>query len=263
MGLSLSSLSEFFCLHRLNLLANLVFRNFKVKYRGSVLGYVWTLGIPTLQVLVFYFLYQIILHIAVPNYLAFIVTGIFPWAFFSTTVSEGLDSLVTGHNLLTNLPVPIQAFPAASVISNFFSLLFSIPILAGVLAFNHIEPHWSAVILLPLTVGLFVFTYSFAFILGSLYVLFRDLKHMFSIVIQLWMYCTPIVYSADMIPKNFQWTLYLNPLSGYFVTVRDTLLYNRTPDPAMVWTFVGWTLAMFLAGNILRVTIGPGLVERI
>lgn len=259
----MSSLAEFFCLHRKNLLANLVFRNFKVKYRGSVLGYLWTLGIPFLQVLVFYFLYQVILKIPVPHYLAFIVTGIFPWVFFSTTVGEGLDSLVVGQNLLMNLPVPIQAFPAASTASNFIGFLFALPILVAVLIFSELPITSHALLFLPLSFALFIFTYSFAFIMACFYVMFRDLKHMFAIVIQLWMYFTPVLYAADMIPERFRWTLYANPLAGYFVSIRDILIQGHAPDPRMVGAFVTWTMVVFIFANLLRWRVGAGLVERI
>src|SRR3954469_25912945 len=122
-----ASFMEFFCLHRRNLLLTLVLRNFKVKYKGSVFGYLWTLVIPLSQVLVFYFVYQVILKVPVPNYLAFIVTGILPWVFFASTASESLESLVSGQNLLSHMPMPAQAFPAASVTTNFISFLLSWP----------------------------------------------------------------------------------------------------------------------------------------
>ena len=259
----INSLAEFFCLHRKNLMANLVFRNFKVKYRGSALGYLWTLGVPILQVLVFYFLYQVILKIPIPNYLAFIVTGIFPWVFFSATVGESLDSLVVGQNLLMNLPVPIQAFPAASVVSNFVSFLLAVPILVGVLLLSGLTLNFNALLFFPLSMGLFVFTYSFSFILACFYVMFRDLKHMFAIIIQLWMYFTPVLYSADLIPSRFQWTLFANPLAGYFTAIRDVLIRGTAPDPAIVASFAAWTLGIFAFANVLRWRVGAHLFERI
>jgi ABC-type polysaccharide/polyol phosphate export permease len=258
-----ASFSEFFCLHRRNLLANLVFRNFKVKYRGSSIGYVWTLGIPALQVLVFYFLYQVILKIQIPHYLAYIVTGIFPWVFFATTVSESLESLVSGQALLANLPVPIQVFPAASVVSNFLSFLLSIPIVLAVVAFSDLPITWHCLLFLPLSLLLFVFTYCFAFLLASFYVLFRDLKHMFSILIQLWMYFTPVLYSPEMVPQAFRWTLYVNPMAPYFVMTRDLLIHNRLPAPIVLAAFVAWVVAFYLFANIVRASVGKTLVERL
>jgi lipopolysaccharide transport system permease protein len=257
------SFIEFFCLHRRNLLFNLVNRNFKVKFKGSALGYFWTLVIPLSQVLVFYFVYQVILKIPVPNYLAFIVTGILPWVFFASTIIESLESLVSGQNLLTHMPMPLQAFPAASVATNFISFVLSWPILFGAIFWSGIRPDWLMLLFVPLSLLLFIFTYSLSFILASLFVLFRDLKHIFGIVVQLWMYSTPVLYSANLIPQNFRWILYANPLSGFFVGARDVLIGGQLPDPLLMATFVGWTFVMFAAANILRLSVGPRLVEKI
>ena len=254
---------EFFCLHRPNLLLNLVQRNFKVKFKGSVLGYLWTLVIPLSQVLVYYFVYQVVLKIPVPNYFGFIVTGILPWIFFSTTVTESLESLVSGQSLLHNMPMPLQAFPAAAVVTNFISFALSWPIILGALLWSGILPHWEFILFIPLSLVLFVFTYSLSFIFASVFVLFRDLKYIASIAIQLWLYFTPILYSAELVPEKYRWTLYVNPLSGYFVSIREILISGNLPNTVMVSTFILWTAATFAAANILRLSIGPRLVEKL
>lgn len=255
--------TEFFCLHRMNLLLNLVMRNFKAKYRGSILGYIWTLAIPFCQVLVFYFVYQVVLKVPIPNYLAFIVTGILPWVFFSTTINESLESLVSGQDLLTQLPMPLQAFPAASVATNFLSLMISVPIILGVLVWSGIVIDWKMLLFFPLSLAFFIFTYSLSFILAALFVIFRDIKYIVSILIQLWMYLTPILFSADLVPERFRWTLVVNPLSGYFVSIRDVLVYNQLPDPKLLLIFAAWCVGIFIVANVLRLTVGPRLVERL
>jgi len=255
--------SEFFCFHRKGLLLNLVLRNFKVKFRGSVLGYLWTLVIPLSQVLVFYFVYQVILKIQIPNYMAFILTGILPWVFFSTTVLECLESLVSGQNLLSQLPMPLQVFPAAAVITNFVSFLLALPIVAATFIWSGIELHWGMLAVIPLMLLLYLFTYSLSFVLACLFVMFRDLKHIFGIFVGLWMYCTPVLYSAEMVPANYQWVLWINPLSGFFVGVRDVLLLNRPTDPVLFYSFAGWTVAFFILANWMRMAVGPRLVERL
>lgn len=257
------SFFEFFCLHRKNLLLNLVQRNFKVKYKGSSLGYLWTLAIPLSQVLVFYFVYRIVLKIPVPNYFAYIVTGILPWVFFSSTVIESLESLVSGQSLLTHMPMPLQAFPASSVLTNFISFVLSTPIILGALLLDKIPLQWSSLLGIPLCILFLLFTYSLSFILASLFVLFRDLKHIFNIVVQLWMYATPVFYAQELIPSNFRWILYANPLAGFFVSLRDILIAQRLPDPLMLGTFFAWTVLLFIAANLMRVWIGPRLVEKL
>lgn len=259
----INSLNEFFCLHRKNLLFNFVVRNLKVKYRGSILGFFWTLLIPFAQILVFYFVYKVVMRVPVHDYLLFIVSGILPWVFFSATLNESFESLVGGQGLLTQVPVPIQAFPASAVVSNFINFMLSIPALMAVLAFSGADVSWRALLFLPLSVLLFFFTYSLAFILASLFVIFRDLRHIFGIVLQLWMYCTPILYPVDMIPEKLRWTLYVNPLSGYFVAIRDVLVYNRLPDLNFLWIFAVWIIVLIMIAEYIRVKVGPKLVERL
>lgn len=258
-----TSVAELFCLHRKNLLLNLVQRNFKVRFKGSALGYLWTLVIPASQVLVFYFVYQVVLKVPVPNYLAFAIVGILPWVFFSSTVNESLESLVSGHGLLTHMPMPLQAFPAASAFTNFLSFLVSWPILTGVLFLSGIQAQSIMLLAAPLSLLFFIFTYSLSFILAALYVLFRDLKYIFSIVLQLWMYFTPILYPAKMIPEKFRWTLYANPIAGYFVNLRDILLDGKMPDYTLLASFMLWTLVTTVIADILLRRVGPNLVEKL
>lgn len=242
---------------------NLVMRNFKVKFRGSVLGYLWTLVIPLSQVCVFYFVYQIIMKVPIPHYLAFIVTGIMPWVFFATTVTESLESLVSGQNLLSHLPMPLQVFPAATVFTNFMSFLLAFPVMMGAIWWSGIPLQLSMLWAVPYIAGLLLFTYCLAFLLASLYVLFRDLKHIFSIFVNLWMYATPILYSVDLVPENFRWIFYVNPLTGFFVGVRDVLIYQRPTEPTLMASFFLWTAFLFVMANVVHRTMSFRLVERL
>lgn len=238
-------------------------RNFKVKYRGSVFGYFWTLLIPLSQVLVFYFVYQIVLKVPVPNYLAFIVVGILPWVFFSSTVNEGFDMLVAGQNLLTHIPMPIQGFSAAAVMTNFASFLIAVPIILGVILISGLSLSLNSLWFFPLAAILFLFTYSLSFIFACFFVLFRDLKYLFSIAVQVWLYFTPILYPAEMIPEQFRWALYANPLSGFFVNIQRILLEGKGMDWAMAGSFLGWSILLALFANYLRVRVAPFLVEKL
>lgn len=257
------SLNQFFCLHRRNLLVNLIFRNFRTKFRGSILGYLWTLVIPLSQVVVFYFVYQVVLKIPIPNYLAFIVLGVMPWVFFSSTVNESFETLVAGQNLLTHLPVPIQVFPAATVMTNFVSLALAMPVMLGVLLWSGIPFNTNMLWAIPLLAGLVLFTYCLSLILACLYVLFRDLKYIFAIVLSLWIYATPVFYSMDLVPAQFHWLFYVNPLTGFFVGFRDALMSTELSHPEVVIAFFAWTTGMFLVANVVRATLAMKVVERL
>jgi lipopolysaccharide transport system permease protein len=247
----MSAVVDFFCLRRKYLMLNLLLRNMKVKYRGSILGYFWTLLVPFFQVIIFYYLYQVVLKVPVPNYLVYMVSGMLPWYFFSATVNESFEALVAGQELLTQVPVPLQAFPASSVMVNIFNFVVSLPILFCILIFKGPGITPLALWLIPLLFLFFLFTYSLSFLLASTFVVLRDLKYVLSLILQVWLYATPILYPVEMVPAQFKWVLQLNPLSGFFLNLRNVLVYQIDLDLNWLshlasWTIVTTTIAVFV-----------------
>lgn len=258
------SLYSFFCLDRKNLLFNFLSRNLKLKYRQSAFGYFWTLLIPLSQIGVYYFVYDVILDIQVPNYLAYIVSGILPWVFFSASVNESLDSLVSGYHLLTHAPIPIQLFPAASTFANFSNFMISIGLVYIVVALTSTTPMtlW-AVMVIPLSMLLLVFTYSFAFLLACMFVFLRDIKHLINIIMQLWLYVTPILYIETMIPTEFRWIAWVNPIHGYFVGIRQCLFEPSISNFNPIINFILWTAGTLLFAEWVRSRYSHLLIEKL
>ncbi len=255
---------EFFCLNRKYVLLNFLSRNMKIKYRRSAFGYIWTLLIPLGQVCIFYFVYKVILKIEIPNYLGFVVSGILPWIFFVTSVNESMESLVASHGLLTHAPVPIQIFPASCTITNFVNFLPSVPLILAILWLESgIGPSWEWLWIIPLCAMLFVFTYSLSFLLACLYVYLRDLKHLIGILVQLWMYLTPILYTVSMVPERFQWVVWANPLSGFFISFRRVLIDHSSPGLLALGCFSGWTLGLLILGEMVRKKSSSRIVEKL
>lgn len=256
--------SKFFCLDRKFLLLVFLRRDLTIKYRRSVLGYVWTMLIPLAQVFIFFFVYRLVLKIQIPHYLSFIVSGLFPWVYFTAAINDSLDSLVAGRHLILHAPVPIHVFPAASNAINFINFLPSVPIIFLVTWYDTgLTPSWHWLLYIPLSLMLVVFTYSLSFLLACFYVYLRDIKHLIGIVIQLMLYVTPILYSADMVPEQFRWVTTINPLSGYFQSVRHILFQQSLPEPMPLAAFTAWTLAFLLMADWVRGAYGFKLVEKI
>ena len=253
---------EFFCLHRKFLLYNFLARNLKLKYRRSMFGFLWTLLIPLSQVGIYYFVYKVVLHIAIPNYISFIMSGILPWTFFTSSITESLESLVSAHYLLVNAPVPIQIFPASATYTNFINFAVSTPLILALVWLDlGVPPGPPALWMVPLAGLLFVFTYALGFLLATLFVYFRDMKHLIGLITQLWLFVTPVLYRADMMPERFRWVLWLNPLSGFFISLRQILLSREAPDTAQVLAFAGWTVTTLLVAELVRLSAGRRVVE--
>ena len=185
------------------------------------------------------------------NYLFFILTGLLPWQFVSACLLQGLESIQGNHHLLNKVPMPPQAFPLAEVLTLFFNLVLSIPILlvVGILCHIQVTPSW---ILIPVLVAALLFiTYFWAFILALIYVFFRDLKHLMNIGVQVLFYATPVLYNQAMIPDSFFPWVYLNPWAGLFLASQKVLVLGSWPSQAdllsiAIWLVFLWVLSLYL-----------------
>jgi lipopolysaccharide transport system permease protein len=248
---------DIFCVGKKYLVFNLVGRNLKVKYRRSVLGLLWTLVSPLALTFIFYFVFKIIMKVQVPHYLAFLVSGIIPWSFFSQTVFEGIEAVVGNAGVVAKVPVPIQVFPFIGCVTNFVTLLLAFPIIFGVSIFTGVHLGSSVLLLPVLFFSLFFISYGMSLILGLTYVYFRDLKHILGLAMQLWFYGTPVFYNPDMVPAKYHWLLLANPAGGAFVGLHKIFAEGEWPATeyiisSVVWAFVIMSLGLFVFWKLHR-----------
>lgn len=209
---------DLLCLDRKYLVYNLVLRNIKLRYRKSFFGVFWTVLIPASNALVYYFVFQFVMRVQIDNYLMFVLAGLIPWTFFSQTVFTGMESLVSNHSILNKVPVPPYAFPMAEALTATLNLLAAIPVLLVVGFLTGVAWQWGwSLLLLPLLIFLLgSIAYGLGLILSYAYVYLRDLRHLLTILLQIWFYLTPILYQPSMIPEKFRFVLYLNPVALIF-----------------------------------------------
>ena len=254
---------DLFCLGKKFLVYNLVGRNLKVKYRRSVFGLFWTLLAPLAMALVFYVVFCKILAINIPHYLPFILCGVIPFNFFSQTIIEGMESIVGNWGIASKVPVQLQIFPYVGALTNLVTLILSIPILIGASLLSHISLG-SSLLLLPFYfLAIFAIAYGFSLLLAIGFILFRDLRHIMVIVMQIWFYSTPVIYSDDMIPSKLRWILHVNPVGNVFVGIRKILIEGVWPSSETTLVTAGWTIAIvFLSAFVYR-KVGKTVVEQI
>lgn len=259
----MKSLVSMLCIKEKFLIHNLVMRNLKIKYRESVLGYLWTMAIPGCQIAIFYLLYVVIFKVSVPNYLLFLISGLLPWLFFSTTLSESMESISGNANLLNQMPIPIQAFPNTSAITNMTNLLASLPIAFIVYFMSDVTTGWGLFLILPLLVVFYFQALSLGIMFSILYVFFRDLRHVTALILQIWFYATPIVYATTMVPERVsKYLFFANPVSGFFIVFRDAVL-NEPIQMQYLVAFLLWTFVMVVGAAVFLKKMGPGVVERL
>jgi lipopolysaccharide transport system permease protein len=252
---------DLFCLGKKFLVFNLVGRNLKIKYRRSALGILWTLVAPTALACVYYFVFVKVVKIQMPHYLGFILSGIFLWTFFARTVVEGTESLVGNITLLTKIPIPLQIFPFVTTVTNFSTLLLSLPVLFTALAISGV-PISATLVLFPVYLALlFMMAYGFALILALGFVYFRDLKHVMEIVMQVWFYGTPVLFDAKMIPENYHWVLYANPTGLLFHHLHLILIQGVYPPVSEAAMVVAWTAIVVSSAGLFYRRAASGAVE--
>ena len=209
----------------------LVRKELKVRYKGSVFGYVWSMLNPLLYMCVLAFVFSHVMRFKTENYTLFVLSGILAWNIFLQGVVLGTSSIVNNSALLKKVRVPATVFPAASVGSCLVNFLLAlIPfIIISLIMTKSIS---GLVLVVPAVVFPYaVFVFGIGLTLGSLNVLFRDIAHMLEPILNMVFYATPIIYPPETIPERFRWLLTANPIATYVLSIRS-LLYDRVMPSA-------------------------------
>lgn len=213
------------------LMRQLVARDFKTKYKRSVLGVLWSFLNPLLTMLVQYIVFSTLFKSDIPNFPLYLLSGIVCFNFFSEATTMGLQSIVGNSALITKVYVPKYIYPVSRVFSSTINLLLSlIPLLAVMLLTEtRIRP---AILLLPIgLICLMAFCIGMSFILSTMMVFFRDTQFLWGVVSMLWMYMTPIFYPESIIPAQYMTLYKCNPLYHIIRFVRIVLMNGVSPEP--------------------------------
>lgn len=215
------------------LIQQLVSRDFKVRYKRSVLGVLWSLLNPMLMMTVQYVVFSQLFRGNIENYPVYLLSGLVVFNFFSEGVSQALTSVVGNASLITKVYMPKYVYPVTRVMSSGINLIMSlIPLIAVAIATN--EEFTKAYIMLPyFLICLVGFTIGFGMLMSALMVFFRDMQFLWGILSLLWMYLTPLFYPISIIPEEFRKAIEYNPMLCYVDSVRSIVLEGITPVPGM------------------------------
>lgn len=213
------------------LLQQLVSRDFKVKYKRSFLGVLWSLLYPILTMTVLAMVFSNVFRMSMPgvNYLVYLMTGLIMFNYFSEASNLSMSSVVANFGLINKVYIPKYIFPLSKCLFvgiNFLLTLIPLYILiictGTEITFYHL--------LLPFAfVCLFLFTLGVGFLLSAISVFLRDMFYIYGVMISLWMYLTPVMYDFAMIPEKWQFLFKCNPLYWFIHFVREIVLYGQMP----------------------------------
>lgn len=187
--------------YSLILLRELVITEFKLRYQGSVLGYLWSVLKPLLMFGILYFVFVYFLRVGgdIPNWPVSMLLGIVLWTFFGEITSNGLGSVVGRGDMIRKINFPKYVIVLASSISAFINLILNFLIIGIFMAMSGVELHWSSLMIIPYVLMLFTLGIGLAFILSALYVKLRDMNYIWEIIMQAMFYGSAIIYPISMI----------------------------------------------------------------
>ena len=212
------------------MIISLVRKDLRGRYKGSVLGFLWTFLNPLLQLVVYTIVFSTILRAGIDKYYLFLFVALIPWIFFSTSLQGGSTCILNQKGMVTKIYFPREVLPIAHVISCFVNMLLTFIVIFIVIFFSGVPLRIEALIYLPVIMAVeFLLCLGFAMLAASVTVYFRDFEHILGIVVMAWQYLTPVMYSMDMIPESLQGIFSLNPMTPVIVAYRDILYYSQVP----------------------------------
>jgi lipopolysaccharide transport system permease protein len=234
------------------LIQSLVARELKARYRGSVLGFVWSFINPILLLSIYSFVFTTIMrnNDSPKPFAVFLFCGLLPWTWFSASLTEATSSLINGGNLIKKVLFPAEVLPIVSVLANMVHFLFGLLILAAfMILFRHYpDPGDLPWFLIVIAVQL-VFTLGLAFALSALTVHFRDVRDLLTNVLTLWFFATPIIYPYFMPSVSRFLTLFrLNPFYHLAVSYQEILFFGQFGHARSLLLLAALSLAVFLGG---------------
>jgi lipopolysaccharide transport system permease protein len=209
----------------------LVWRNIKVMYAQTVLGFSWAILHPLIQIVIFTVIFGKVAKVPTEGipYVLFSSVAIIPWSYMSNSMLGSSQSLVAGQNMLGKVYFPRILFPLTPVLSNLVSFAISMLIILGVILYYRIVPTWNILLLPVLVMIMMSISTGIGMWLSAMAIRFRDIKHAMGFVIRMLMYTAPIVYSASTIPENYRFIYSLNPIVGVIEGFRACLLGMPVP----------------------------------
>jgi lipopolysaccharide transport system permease protein len=228
-------------------------REVQVRYKQSLLGAAWAILQPLALTLIFTLVFSRLVHVDTGDipYPIFSYTALVPWTFFATSLSFGIASLVTNMNLVTKIYFPREILPLAAIGAAFVDFLVSAVILAGMMVIYGQRPGWLSLWVVPLVLLQMALTIAVVLLGSALLVFFRDVRFVVPLLIQLWMYASPVIYPVTLVPEKYLVLYFLNPMAGIIDGYRRVLLMGEAPSLYALGLGTSVTLLLLVAGSTL------------
>lgn len=242
------------------LIYHLTVKNLKLKYKQTVLGFLWSLLTPLFFLMIFNFVFGHAFQ-TIERYPLYVLTGLIFWQFFSNASNQAIQSFLQNSGIIKTINIPLRTFPMAAVVTEFISLLLSLIPFTILMLFFGLKISWHSLLIFPI-LALFVWTiYNFGSILGLLNVYMRDVGILWNTISPALFYLTPIAYDPSIIPEKYQVFIQLNPLYHFFDSFHAILYNNQLPQLKSVLIMSAIGLVTWILKLLIQPRLEKGVIS--
>ncbi len=235
-----------------DLILVLIQKEMKIRYKNNVLGYLWSIANPLAFAIVFFIAFKVVMRIKMEDYPLFLITGLFPWQWFSNAISSSPMLFLGGNaSIIKKVNFPKSIVPLVVVLRDMIHFILSIPVIVLFLFIYHKLPFISWTYGIPLLLCIqFLMIYGISLIFSSINLFFRDMQKLVTILMTFIFYFTPIIYPEHMIPERYQYLIKFNPLAPLIINWKNLFL-NGTLDFAYLVISLGYGIVTFAVGYLI------------
>jgi len=256
---------------RRELLRNLIISDIRIKYKGSALGLLWSMLNPAFTLGIYYLVFSVVLKNGYPNYVIFLFSGLIVWNMFQNAVFSATGVIVDRAGLVKKVSFPREILPLASVGSAVIYFLIQMVVLIIFLFVFHHAPEWNMLAILPITfASLYLFAAAVSIVMSAFTVYMRDMKHLMEVLLQLWFWMSPVVYSysnslaIQLGAHHLKLFYFMNPMALMVLTFQrtfyvNTLVHQTTGTHPLIHMLPSWAPSSFLYLNSAMLVVMIGL----
>lgn len=237
------------------ILSSLVGKDFKLKYRRSVLGILWSVLNPLLMMVVLSIVFSHFFRFQIEYYPVYLILGQIIFTLMSDATNSAMGSIIDSAPLIKKIRINTAIFPLEKASFSLVNFGFSLIAAIGVMIFFRVAPSWNILLLPLLVVLVFFFSLGLGFLLSALAVFFRDVMHLWSVLLTAWMYLTPIFYPIDILPDWLMPIMQFNPMYHYVSFFRDIMLYGITPSLESFGACITMAIVTLIVGYIVFIKL--------
>lgn len=248
---------------RRSLVILFAFNDVKLRYRNSVLGFLWTFLEPLLMLSVLYFVFTNIIKSDIENYPLYLLLGLIIWYMFSRATTMGLSSLLDRSSIIQKVYFRREIIVVSSCLTAFIMMSFEFAAFAVFAVVLQFIPPLTAILLPFLLIDLFILSLGISLLLSVLNVYFRDIRFIWQVLLQAGFFLSPIIYRLDMFPDNIKKVLELNPMVPILDSAHNLVLYGSLPTINSGIYIIGSAIILFVVGLVVFKIKSKRLVEEL